>query len=285
MTAAREVAEGVWDEEFPVDVFQTGSGTSSNMNCNEVIAHRAVELLAGDLSSVSEFIHPNDHVNMGQSSNDVFPTAIHVAVSTAIHGDLIPSLSQCARTLHDKSADWNGIIKTARTHLADATPITLGQEFSGFARQLELAVQRSQRAVDSLMELPIGGTAVWTGLNTHHTFGRRVTAILQGETGLPFIEASNHFEANAQRDALVEAHSQMRTVAVTLFNVSNNIRWLGSGPRCGFHEVSLPELQPGSSIMPGKVNPVLCESAMQVAARVIGNDSTIMLGGVAGGQF
>lgn len=285
VTAAREVAEGMWDDEFPVDVFQTGSGTSSNMNCNEVIATRAVELLERNRDEASESIHPNDHVNMGQSSNDVFPTAIHVAVARAIHLDLIPSLKQCAGTLSDKSDEWSEVIKTGRTHLADATPITLGQEFSGFARQLELAVQRCEYAVNSLMELPIGGTAVGTGLNTHQQFGSRVAEILQRETGLPFKEAANHFEANAQRDALVDAHSQIKTVAVTLFNVSNNIRWLGSGPRCGFHEVSLPELQPGSSIMPGKVNPVLCESAMQVAARVIGNDSTIMLGGVAGGQF
>ena len=285
LQACREVSFGELDDQFPIDVFQTGSGTSSNMNVNEVISNRAIELFGQDRFSSEKSIHPNDHVNMGQSTNDTFPTAIHVAVARAIQDNLIPALQHFADELNTKAGDWDQIIKIGRTHLADATPVRLGQEFSGFARQLELSVQRALRARDAVLELPVGGTAVGTGLNTHPEFGARVAAILREETGIPFVEAANHFEANAQRDGLVECHGQLRTIASTLFNVSNNLRWLGSGPRCGFHEIILPDLQPGSSIMPGKVNPVQCESMMQVAARVIGNDQVVAFSGATGGQF
>ncbi len=285
LTACREVADGRFDDQFPVDIYQTGSGTSSNMNANEVIANRAIEISGGDRFSPQKTIHPNDHVNMGQSSNDVFPTAIHVAVAKAIREELAPALINCARILSEKAAQWRDILKIGRTHLADATPLSLGQEVSGFARQLELSISRAAAAEEAILELPIGGTAVGTGINTHPEFGSRVCEVLSRHTGIPFTEAVNHFEANAQRDGLVECHSQLKTIAVTLFNVANNIRWLASGPRSGFHEIKLPELQPGSSIMPGKVNPVLCESVMQVAARVIGNDQTITVCGLSGGQF
>ncbi|MEX2121284.1 MAG: class II fumarate hydratase [Pirellulales bacterium] len=285
LDACREVAQGKHDGEFPVDVFQTGSGTSSNMNANEVISNRAVELLGLDRTSARKPIHPNDHVNMGQSTNDIFPTAIHVAVADSIERRLLPALARLAQSLARKAAEWDSIIKIGRTHLADATPLRLGQEFGGFARQLELSIERARRAQQAVLELPAGGTAVGTGINTHPEFGRRVAAVLARETGIPFVEAANHFEANAQRDALVECHGQLRTIAATLFNVANNIRWLGSGPRCGFYEVQLPDRQPGSSIMPGKVNPVMCESLMQVAARVMGNDQTVAISGASGGQF
>jgi fumarate hydratase class II len=285
LQACREVAEGRMDGDFPVDVFQTGSGTSSNMNANEVIANRAIEILGGDRFSAEKPVHPNDHVNMGQSTNDIFPTAIHVAVARQIRSDLVPALQRLADVLAQKSREWNDIIKIGRTHLADATPLRLGQEFGGFARQLQLSVERAEKAVESLLELPVGGTAVGSGINTHPEFGSRVARILSTETGIAFVEAANHFEANAQRDGLAACHGQLRTIATTLFNVSNNIRWLGSGPRCGFYEIQLPDLQPGSSIMPGKVNPVMCESLMQVAARVLGNDQTITISAAAGGQF
>jgi fumarate hydratase class II len=222
---------------------------------------------------------------MGQSTNDMFPTAIHVALAMAIKSDLIPGLARLRDVLAQKAAEWDQIIKIGRTHLADATPLRLGQEIGGLARQLELSIGRAERAIESILELPAGGTAVGTGINTHPEFGLRVATALAMETGIPFCEAANHFEANAQRDGLVECHGQLRTIAVTLFNVANNIRWLGSGPRCGFFEVMLPDRQPGSSIMPGKVNPVMCESLMQVAARVIGNDQTLAFSGAAGGQF
>jgi fumarate hydratase class II len=285
MTACREVAAGKFDGEFPIDVFQTGSGTSSNMNANEVIANRAVEITGGDRLAAKKPIHANDHVNMGQSTNDMFPTAIHVAVAVSIKKDLIPGLERLRASLAKKARAWDNIIKIGRTHLADATPLRLGQELGGFARQLELSIERAKRAIEAVRELPAGGTAVGSGINTHPEFGRRVAAALVGETGIPFVEARNHFEANAQRDGLVECHGQLRAIAVTLFNVANNIRWLGSGPRCGFYEVKLPDRQPGSSIMPGKVNPVMCESLMQVAARVIGNDQVIAFSGATGGQF
>ncbi len=285
LQACREVAQGRMDDQFPVDVFQTGSGTSSNMNANEVIANRAIELSGGDRFSPQKAIHPNDHVNMGQSTNDMFPTAIHVAVALAIKEKLIPALQRFADSLAEKAKAWDKIIKIGRTHLMDATPLRLGQEFSGFARQLELSVLRANRALKMVLELPAGGTAVGTGINTHPEFGKRVAEVLAQETGIPFVEAANHFEANAQRDGLVECHGQLRAIAVTLFNVSNNIRWLGSGPRCGFYEIKLPSRQPGSSIMPGKVNPVLCESMMQVCARVLGNDQTVSFSGATGGQF
>lgn len=285
LNACREVAEGNLDAEFPVDVFQTGSGTSSNMNVNEVIANRAIELIGGDRFDAAKSIHPNDHVNMGQSTNDTFPTAIHVAVALQIKQSLLPALDGLRKSLAKKAADWDQIIKIGRTHLMDATPLRLGQEFGAFARQIELSIERAQRALDAVLELPVGGTAVGSGINTHPEFGRRVAAALTGETSIPFVEAANHFEANAQRDGLVESHGQLKTIAVTLLNLSNNIRILGSGPRCGYYEVKLPSRQPGSSIMPGKVNPVMCESMMQVAAKVMGNDGTISSCGAVGGQF
>ncbi|HXG11310.1 MAG TPA: class II fumarate hydratase [Gemmataceae bacterium] len=283
--AAREVAEGKFDDQFPVDVYQTGSGTSSNMNANEVISNRAIELTGGNRFEAKKPIHPNDHVNMGQSTNDMFPTAIHVAVGQAIQKELIPALARFHDVLADKARQWDDIIKIGRTHLADATPIRLGQEFSGYARQLELAGERARKALAAILELPAGGTAVGTGINTHPRFGAKVAEVLARETGIPFVEAKNHFEANANRDGLVECSGQLRTIAVSLYAIANNIRWLGSGPRCGFYEVVLPDRQPGSSIMPGKVNPVMSESLMQVAARVIGNDQTVALAGATGGQF
>ncbi len=285
LSACREVAAGKFDDQFPIDVFQTGSGTSSNMNANEVIANRAIELNGGDRFQAAKPIHPNDHVNMGQSTNDMFPTAIHVAVAMSIQSQLVPAIQRLAGALEAKAKAWDKIIKIGRTHLADATPLRLGQEIGGLARQLQMSVDRAKRALAAVLELPAGGTAVGTGINTHPEFGRRVAAALQQETSIAFVEAADHFEANAQRDGLVECHGQLRTIAVTLFNVSNNIRWLGSGPRCGFYEVQLPDRQPGSSIMPGKVNPVMCESMMQVCARVMGNDQTIAISGAGGGQF
>lgn len=285
LAAAKEVAAGKFDGEFPIDVFQTGSGTSSNMNVNEVISNRAIEIIGGDRFDQKKPVHPNDHVNMGQSTNDTFPTAIHVAVAVAIQQKLIPALQKFADVLAEKAKAWDKIIKIGRTHLADATPLRLGQEFGGFARQLHLSLDRAHKAIKPVLELPVGGTAVGTGINTHPEFAKRTCAALAQETGLGFFEAENHFEANAQRDGLVECHGQLRVIATTLFNVANNIRWLGSGPRCGFYEVMLPDRQPGSSIMPGKVNPVMCESLMQVAARVIGNDQTVAFSGATGGQF
>ena len=285
LAAAQEVADGKLADQFPLDVYQTGSGTSSNMNVNEVISNRAIELLGGDRFAEDKPIHPNDHVNMGQSTNDIFPTAIHVAVAVAIRDRLVPSLATLHRVLSDKAKQWAKVIKIGRTHLADATPLTLGQEIGGFARQIELSIGRAERAIEAILELPAGGTAVGTGINTHPEFGRRVAAVLAQQTGIPLVEAVNHLEGNAQRDGLVECHGQLRAIAVTLFNVSNNIRWLGSGPRCGFYELMLPDRQPGSSIMPGKVNPVMCESMMQVAARVLGNDQTVSFSGATGGQF
>jgi fumarate hydratase class II len=285
LTACREVADGRLDRQFPVDVFQTGSGTSSNMNANEVIANRAIELSGGDRLSPEKAIHPHDHVNLGQSSNDVFPTAIHVAVTLAIREALLPALLQCQEVLAEKADQWKDVLKIGRTHLADATPLSLGQEVGGWARQLKLSIERAVKAEMAVRELPIGGTAVGTGLNTHAKFGRRVCRLLAKETGIPCVPARDHFEANSQRDGLVECHGQLRCIASTMFNVANNLRWLASGPRCGFFEVKLPERQPGSSIMPGKVNPVLCESLMQAAARVLGNDQVVAFCGAAGGQF
>jgi fumarate hydratase class II len=285
LAACREVAEGKFDDEFPIDVYQTGSGTSSNMNVNEVISNRAIELAGGQRFATDKAIHPNDHVNMGQSTNDTFPTAIHVAVAVAISEQLLPALTRLHAALSAKAQQWDEVMKIGRTHLMDATPLRLGQEFDGFARQLELSVQRAKAARDSILELPVGGTAVGTGINTHPEFGRRVAQVLADETDIQFREAANHFEANAQRDGLVDCHGHLRTIATTLFNVSNNIRWLGSGPRCGFGEVTLPSRQPGSSIMPGKVNPVMCESMMQLTARVMGNDQAVVMAGATGGQF
>lgn len=285
LAAAQDVIDGKLDDQFPIDVFQTGSGTSSNMNVNEVIANRAIEIAGGDRLALDKPIHPNDHVNMGQSTNDTFPTAIHVAVACEIQSSLLPALNRLCDTLKEKSAEWEAVIKIGRTHLMDATPLTLGQEIGGFARQLELSIHRAEAALKAVLELPVGGTAVGSGINTHPEFGNRVSQQLAKDTNIPFLEAVNHFEGNAQRDGLVECHGNLNTVASTLFNVANNIRWLGSGPRCGIYELALPSRQPGSSIMPGKVNPVMCESLMQVAARVMGNNQAIVLSGAAGGQF
>lgn len=285
LEAALEVADGKLADQFPVDVFQTGSGTSSNMNVNEVISNRATELAGGDRMSHEKLIHPNDHVNMGQSTNDTFPTAIHVATAIDVEKTLIPALRRLQEALLKKSMEWDKVIKIGRTHLMDATPLRLGQEFGGFARQIELSIARAKVARDAVLELPVGGTAVGSGINTHREFGSRVATVLSEKTGIPFVEAVNHFEANAQRDALVQSHGELKCIAQTLFNVANNIRWLGSGPRCGFFEVALPSRQPGSSIMPGKVNPVMCESMMQLTARVIGNDTCMSISGAAGGNF
>ncbi|MBQ9874643.1 MAG: class II fumarate hydratase [Thermoguttaceae bacterium] len=283
--AAQEVADGKLDAEFPIDVYQTGSGTSSNMNANEVISNRALEIAGYDRFDQNKKIHPNDHVNCGQSTNDMFPTSIHVAVAVGIQNRLIPALEKCAAILKAKAEEWKDVIKIGRTHLADATPMTLGQEFGGFARQFELAIERAKLAVAEICELPCGGTAVGSGINCDPKFGSEVAAMLAEKTGVPFKEAQNHFEANAQRDGLVACHAMLKAVATTMSDVANNIRWLGSGPRCGYYEVVLKDLQPGSSIMPGKVNPVICESVMQLGAKVVGNDMTISLSGVSGGQF
>jgi fumarate hydratase class II len=283
--ACQEIIDGKMDDQFPVDVFQTGSGTSSNMNINEVISNRAIEILGGNRLDKVKPIHPNDHVNMGQSTNDTFPTAIHVAAAYEIHTKLVPQLERFHASLVEKAKAWDRVIKIGRTHLMDATPLRLGQEFGGFARQIALSIQRAKVAAQAVYELPVGGTAVGSGINTHPEFGKRVSEALANQTGIAFIEALDHFEANAQRDGLVESHGQLKTIAMTLFNIANNIRWLGSGPRCGFFEVILPDRQPGSSIMPGKVNPVMCESMMQLTARVIGNDATMTLSGAAGGNF
>jgi fumarate hydratase class II len=250
-----------------------------------VISNRAIEIMGADRFAVTKPIHPNDHVNMGQSTNDTFPTAIHVAVAMEIQNLLIPALKEFHAQLSAKAKAWDKVIKIGRTHLMDATPLRLGQEFGGFARQIELSLGRAIQALAAVCELPVGGTAVGSGINTHPEFGSRVAAELAQKTGIKFIEAVNHFEANAQRDGLVDCHGSLKTIANTLFNVANNIRWLGSGPRCGFFEVILPDRQPGSSIMPGKVNPVMCESLMQVCARVIGNDATVTMSGATGGNF
>ncbi len=275
--AAAEVIDGKLDSHFVVDVFQTGSGTSSNMNANEVIANRANEL-AGSAIGSNQPIHPNDHVNLGQSSNDVIPTAIHVSAAEAFHQDLVPALSLLSAELNAKAAQFDSVLKIGRTHLQDATPIRLGQEFSGYAAQALLSLDRAGRAVAALRELPIGGTAVGTGINAHPEFGRRMSAALSEATGLDFVEAANHFEAQAAKDAVCEASGLLRTIAVSLTKIANDIRLLGSGPRCGIGEICIPPTQPGSSIMPGKVNPVMSEMLIQVAAQVTGNDTAIALG-------
>ena len=278
--AATEVVEGKLDAEFPVDVFQTGSGTSTNMNTNEVISNRATELLGG--ARGSKLVHPNDHVNLGQSSNDVIPTAIHIAASEMIQHQLLPALTRLHRALAQKAKDFDAIVKIGRTHLQDATPVRLGQEFGGYARQIELGIARMKRAQEALSEVALGGTAVGTGLNCHPEFSSKVMAIISQETGCSFREATNHFEAQSTQDSLVEASGELRTLAVSLMKIANDIRWLGSGPRCGLGEIQLPETQPGSSIMPGKVNPVIAESVTMVCAQVIGNDVTVTVGGQAG---
>jgi len=281
--AAQEVMDNHLDEHFPIDVFQTGSGTSTNMNANEVISNRAIELMGGKLGS-KDPVHPNDHVNMGQSSNDVIPTTIHVAGATAIHEDLVPALQHLQAALDQKARDWDHIVKSGRTHLMDATPIRLGQEFSGYAEQVAKAVVRAEKAKKALYELALGGTAVGTGINRPPTFPKMAIERIAEETGLPFVEARNHFEAQGARDAVVEAHGQLKTIAASLTKIANDIRWLGSGPRTGFYEIALPSIQPGSSIMPGKVNPVMSEMLTMVCAQVMGNDVAVNIGG-AGGNF
>jgi fumarate hydratase class II len=282
--AAREVADGALDAQFVVDIFQTGSGTSTNMNANEVIANRAAELLGTTpgQKAVHPRIHPNDHVNKGQSSNDVIPTAMHVAALEQIERALLPALRVLHRALAAKARQFDRIVKIGRTHLQDATPIRLGQEFSGYARQIELAIGRIERCRPSLEELALGGTAVGTGINMPPKFAGRVIALLNKETGLRFREAANHFEAQAAKDAIVETSGALKGLAVALMKIANDVRWLGSGPRCGLGELQLPETQPGSSIMPGKVNPVIAESVCQVAAQVIGYDAAIALCALSG---
>jgi len=278
--ASREVAEGALDGHFPVDVFQTGSGTSSNMNANEVIANRAVQLMGGEVGSRA--VHPNDQVNMGQSSNDVFPTAVHVAARVEVENELLPALRRMHDCLKGKAREFAPIVKTGRTHLQDATPIRLGQEFSGFASQVEHAADHIRQACGHLEELAVGGTAVGTGANTHPEFGRRVAARISSSTGIGFREAPNHFEAQAAQDAAVQMSGSLKTAAVALMKIANDIRWLGSGPRLGLGELEIPAVQPGSSIMPGKVNPVIAESLIMACAQVVGNDTAISIGGLCG---
>jgi len=279
--AAHEVATGQHDAQFPVDIFQTGSGTSSNMNANEVIANRAIQLLGGRLGTKTP-VHPNDHVNKGQSSNDVFPTAVHVAAAEAVERDLLPALRVLERALLDKAKAFDPIVKLGRTHLMDAVPIRLGQEFSGYARMVTNTIRRIAGTRAALAELPLGGTAVGTGLGSEPGFAPRVIAILAAESGLPFTQAPNLFEALAARDGLVEASGALRAAAVSLTKIANDVRWLGSGPRGGIGELHIPDLQPGSSIMPGKVNPVMSEMLLMVCAQVIGHDAAIAWGGAAG---
>ncbi|MGH3360153.1 MAG: class II fumarate hydratase [Nocardioidaceae bacterium] len=273
--AAAAVASGAHDGEFPVDVFQTGSGTSSNMNTNEVLATLATRSLGRE-------VHPNDHVNASQSSNDVFPTSIHVAATAAATHDLLPALDRLASAFEIKAAEFAQVVKSGRTHLMDATPVTLGQEFGGYAAQLRKGAARVESALPSAAEVPLGGTAVGTGINTPVGFPQRVIELLAADTGLPLTEAADHFEAHGARDGLVELSGQLRTIAVSLTKICNDLRWMGSGPRTGLSEIALPDLQPGSSIMPGKVNPVLPEATLQVCAQVIGNDATIATAGAAG---
>ena len=280
-TAAQEVAEGKLDSAFVVDIFQTGSGTSTNMNANEVISNRAIEIKGGVIGSRTP-VHPNDHVNLGQSSNDVIPTAMHLAALASIQEDLLPALRGLQAELGRKSAEFMGVIKTGRTHLQDATPVWLGQEFTGYAGQIERAVSRVEHASDVLSEVALGGTAVGTGVNTHPEFAARVCARLSKSLGVEVRETDNHFQAQSTLDAAVEASGSLKTVAVSLMKIANDIRWLGSGPRAGIGEIELPEVQPGSSIMPGKVNPVIPESVCQVAAQVIGNDAAIVVAGQSG---
>ena len=292
--ACREIDRGLPNHgglarQFPVDVFQTGSGTSTNMNANEVIAN-LVCLANGEPIGHSKDpayiekggVHPNDHANMGQSSNDTFPTAIHIAAARAIKDSLLPALDKIRLSLEDKAEKWDGVVKIGRTHLQDATPIRLGQEFSGYAAQMNHAAERLHRALHVLGELPIGGTAVGTGINTHPDFGSIVAAELTEELGIHFREAANHFEAQHAKDGLVEVSGDLKTIAVSISKIANDIRWLGSGPRCGIGELKLPAVQPGSSIMPGKVNPVICESAMMVTCQVIGNDAVVTTAGLGG---
>ena len=276
--AADAVASGQYDEHFPIDVFQTGSGTSSNMNTNEVLATLATR----SLESEGVEVHPNDHVNASQSSNDVFPTSVHVAVTNALINDLKPAMDVLAISLEKKASEFKDVVKSGRTHLMDATPVTLGQEFGGWAAQVRYGIERIDASLPRVAEVPLGGTAVGTGINTPDGFSARVIELLSEETGLPLTEARNHFEAQANRDGLVEASGQLRNIAYSYMKIMNDIRWMGSGPNTGLGELHIPDLQPGSSIMPGKVNPVICEATIQVAAQVIGNDTTVALSSTNG---
>ncbi|MFD1714322.1 class II fumarate hydratase [Amnibacterium flavum] len=275
VAAADKVIAGEYFDEFPIDVYQTGSGTSSNMNMNEVLGTLAT-------SGLGSTVHPNDHVNASQSSNDVFPTSVHIAVTDALLRDLVPSLEHLAESLEKKSAEWSTAVKSGRTHLMDATPVTFGQEFGGYARQIRLGIERIQSTIPRVAEVPLGGTATGTGINTPAGFSERVIALLADETGLPITEAADHFEAQGARDGLVEASGALRVLAVSLTKICNDIRWMGSGPNTGLGELHIPDLQPGSSIMPGKVNPVIPEAVLMVGARVIGNDATIAWSGASG---
>jgi len=279
VAAATEIVDGKLDAQFPVDIFQTGSGTSTNMNANEVIASRANEILGGKRGDKAP-VHPNDHVNLCQSSNDVIPTAIHLSVIKSIQGELIPALQHLHGVLAQKARDFDDIIKIGRTHLQDATPVRLGQEFGGYAAQVEYGIGRAERAIQILSELPLGGTAVGSGLNAHPDFAKLTVAKLAAELGVQLRDARNHFEASAARDACVEASGGLKTIAVSLAKVANDIRLIGSGPRCGMGEIKMPAVQPGSSIMPGKVNPVIAESLIQVSLWVIGADLSVTLGGL-----
>ena len=273
--AADEIIAGKHHDQFPIDVYQTGSGTSSNMNMNEVLASLAT-------TALGSVVHPNDHVNASQSSNDVFPTSVHVAVTGALLGNLIPALDHLATALEAKAKEWASVVKSGRTHLMDATPVTLGQEFGGYARQIRLGIERVQSTIARVAEVPLGGTAVGTGINTPAGFPQKVIAALAKESGLPITEALDHFEAQGARDGLVEASGALRVIAVGLTKICNDLRWMGSGPNTGLAEIHIPDLQPGSSIMPGKVNPVIPEAVLMVCARVIGNDATIAWGGASG---
>ncbi len=284
-TAAEEMVAGKLDDHFPLDVFQTGSGTSTNMNANEVLANRVAQLAGVALDANPKPVHPNDHVNMGQSSNDTIPTAMHVAAATLLADELRPALEGLHAALRAKSEEFWDIIKIGRTHLMDATPVRLGQEFAGYARQVEIGLDRVQLAIVALEELALGGTAVGTGLNCHPEFPARAIAILNERTGLNFREAGDHFEAQGAKDGMVEASGQLKTIATSLFKIANDLRWLGSGPRCGFGEISLKATQPGSSIMPGKVNPVMCEALLMVCTQVFGADATVTWAAATGSTF
>ncbi len=282
--AAQEVIDGKLDGQFVVDIFQTGSGTSTNMNANEVIAGRANEIATGRRGG-KDPVHPNDHVNMEQSSNDVIPTAMHVSAALAIKESLSPALEHLSATLKRKADQYDSVVKIGRTHLQDATPIRLGQELGGYAQQAQLGTVRCLRAIYALRELPLGGTAVGTGINSHPDFAQKAVALIAQKTGIAFEEATNHFEAQSAKDAIVEASSLTKTIAVSLTKIANDVRWLASGPRCGLGEISIPATQPGSSIMPGKVNPVMSEMVLQVAAQVIGNDATVVWAAALGSNF
>ncbi|WP_018134931.1 class II fumarate hydratase [Acaricomes phytoseiuli] len=278
--AADQVIGGDYDGDFPVDVFQTGSGTSSNMNTNEVLAELANRTLAAEGSETR--VHPNDHVNASQSSNDVFPTSVHVAATSALLNTLVPSLGYLAESLERKAEEFATVVKSGRTHLMDATPVTLGQEFGGYAAQVRYGIERVESSLPRVAEVPLGGTAVGTGINTPAGFPQRVIQLLAQDTELPLTEARDHFEAQANRDGLIEASGQLRTIAYSLMKINNDLRWMGSGPNTGLAEIAIPDLQPGSSIMPGKVNPVICEASIMACAQVIGNDTTIALSSTNG---